>query len=139
MQLIGHIALAVDSGLFILIWMVQLVVYPSFLFYTKKSLHDWHTVYTPRITAVVGPLMILQFIVSAIRLYLDMNWFSVLYLFLVLSAWLITFLIFIPIHERIQRGEYHSIHLQKLVKLNWMRTVLWSALLVLEVFLLGAK
>lgn len=139
MQIISLTALVVASGLLILIWMVQLVVYPSFLFYSKQSLHNWHSVYTPRITAIVGPLMMLQVLVSSIRLFTEMNWVSVVYVGLVFSVWLITFLVFIPIHERIQRGEYHSVHLQKLVKLNWIRTALWSALFVLEVFFFGTQ
>ena len=32
----------IDFGAVVLIWMVQLVVYPSFTYFQKKELMDWH-------------------------------------------------------------------------------------------------
>ena len=61
-QIISKITLLVDIGLVVLIWMVQLIVYPSFTFYSKENLVNWHQKYTARIAVIVIPLMFLQLI-----------------------------------------------------------------------------
>ena len=50
----------VDFGLLVLILMVQVIVYPSFLHFSKTNLIKWHQSYTPKITTIVAPLMIAQ-------------------------------------------------------------------------------
>ena len=49
-----------DFGLLVLIWMVQLVVYPGFKYYQRERLLEWHARYTSRISYIVGPLMLGQ-------------------------------------------------------------------------------
>jgi len=36
------IRLLFDFGLLVLIWLVQLVIYPSFLYYEQDNLKRWH-------------------------------------------------------------------------------------------------
>ena len=36
----------VDFGAVVLIWLVQLVIYPSFLHYAESDLVNWHKIYT---------------------------------------------------------------------------------------------
>ena len=52
--------LLLDFGLCILIWMVQLIVYPSFLFFSDNNLFTWHKTYTKAIALIVMPLMLGQ-------------------------------------------------------------------------------
>ena len=42
-----------DSGLLVLILMVQLIIYPSFLRYPLKNLITWNNIYTKRIAVIV--------------------------------------------------------------------------------------
>ena len=58
-----------DVGLLVLIWMVQLIVYPSFLYYTHEQLVVWHTRYVKQISLIVIPLMFGQTLVSGYQLY----------------------------------------------------------------------
>ena len=51
--------LLIDFGFVVLIWAVQLVIYPSFGFYAKANLFEWHKSYTARVTYIVLPLMFL--------------------------------------------------------------------------------
>ena len=134
MHTVEVVARIVASGLFVLIWMVQLLVYPGFIYYTKQNLRQWHTVYTPRITLIVAPLMLSQLVIAVYRLYTNATWFSTAYAILVLAVWLTTFYIFIPIHDKIQKGTFEDHLLHRLVSLNWMRTILWSAILILEIW-----
>ncbi|MEL7161763.1 MAG: hypothetical protein AAFN92_13465, partial [Bacteroidota bacterium] len=52
--------LAVDTAALVLIWLVQLVIYPAFLYYAEADFRGWHPVYTQRVTYVVLPVMLAQ-------------------------------------------------------------------------------
>ena len=51
--------LIVDSGMCVLIWMVQLIIYPAFHAITSARF-SWHGEYMQAIGTIVMPLMILQ-------------------------------------------------------------------------------
>ena len=67
------IRLLFDFGLLVLIWLVQLVIYPSFLYYEQDNLKRWHEKYTQKITYVVLPLMMGQLIITTIHLFNDFS------------------------------------------------------------------
>lgn len=120
--------LLLDFGLVILIWLVQLVIYPSFLFYVKDDLMRWHKKYTPRITFVVLPLMLGQLMLYGSLLQEGKTFYSIGAFILVLMAWLLTFTIFVPRHKEISSGTYSEKMLSQLVKYNWSRTLIWTLL-----------
>ena len=60
MEKLATIQIMVDSGLFILIWLVQLIIYPSFRYTEEKDFVGWHARYTWVIGAIVSPLMLVQ-------------------------------------------------------------------------------
>lgn len=124
-----------DIGLLILIWLVQLVIYPSFKFYSSKNLKLWHKMYTRRITIVVLPLMLSQIILS-ITLLLMSNWtkYHIVDSILVVLTWVLTFAIFVPLHQNIDNNESTSENIYKLVKYNWIRTFLWSLIVALSLY-----
>ncbi|MDA8930816.1 hypothetical protein N9J07_05485 [Bacteroidia bacterium] len=126
------VSFAVASGLVVLIWMVQLLLYPSFNFYSKQNLVSWHTSYTPRITFIVAPLMLIQLAVAVFRIYIDLRLHYVLFATLVAAAGLVTFFVFIPMHSKIQEGGASDMLMSRLVNLNWSRTLIWSAIFLLE-------
>jgi len=120
--------LLLDFGLFILIWLVQLVIYPSFQYYVKDDLIRWHKKYTPRITFIVLPLMLGQLMLYGALLQEEKTFYSIGSFVLVLIAWLLTFTIFVPRHNEISSGTYSEKMLTHLVKFNWSRTLLWTLL-----------
>ena len=61
----------VDFGLFILIWLTQLVIYPSFTYFREQDLTRWHRKYTRAISYIVMPLMLGQ-----VGLHLDVRIFQ---------------------------------------------------------------
>ena len=65
MNFFDLLQLLVDFGLVVLIWIVQLIIYPSFLYYNSNTLSKWHKTYTGRITTIVAPLMIAQIAIAA--------------------------------------------------------------------------
>ena len=121
----------VDFGLVILIVMVQGLIYPSFLFYKPTDLQRWHTVYTKRIFKVVFPLMTAQLALSIMFVMQKISIYTVGSLVGIAVLFLLTALVFVPIHQKITRGHADIALLKKLVNQNWWRTVIWGMLFAL--------
>lgn len=120
------IRLLLDFGLFVLIWLVQLIVYPGFQYYSHKELQSWHRRYTPRISFIVIPLMLGQLMLYGTLLQQQKSLYSVGGFSLVLLAWLLTFTVFVPRHKKITAGAFSEKTLLELVHFNWGRTIVWS-------------
>ena len=120
--------LVLDVGLLVLIWMIQLIVYPSFLFYTAKELIAWHKMYTKAIALIVIPLMLGQLGIIIYQVFLVQNTYTLTSIVLVVFLWGITLLKFAPIHQQISEGKSHIQLLKKLVQNNWIRTLIWTIL-----------
>ena len=129
---IDILKLLFDFGLFVLIWLVQLVVYPSFSYYQKKDLLQWHKKYTLRISYIVIPLMLGQLILSVIQNIRMFTILNVLSLSLILIICLSTFLQFVPLHHKISSNNFNYKTLKGLVQRNWFRTILWTLVCVLD-------
>ena len=122
------IRLLLDGGLVVLIWMIQLVVYPSFLHYRSESLVSWHKEYTSRFSIIVIPLMFGQLGISIYQLAIDNSVYNLISLVIIFLLWIITFAQFVPIHNKLSRGMVNEKMLNTLVKKNWSRTLLWTLL-----------
>ena len=120
--------LLIDFGLVVLIWIVQRIVYPGFLFYKPDDLIKWHRVYTSRFTFIVMPLMLGQLGISIYQLIIKIELYTVLSLMIIILIWLSTFLQFVPVHNEIHKGKFSHKMLDTLIKKNWIRTFLWTAL-----------
>ena len=120
--------LVLDVGLLVLIWMIQLIVYPSFLFYTAKELIAWHKMYTKAIALIVIPLMLGQLGIAIYQVFLVQNTYTLTSIVLVVFLWGITLLKFAPMHQQISEGNTHVQLLKKLVQNNWIRTLIWTIL-----------
>ena len=129
----------IDFGLVVLIWMVQLVVYPSFKYIPAAALLQWHCCYTARITVVVMPLMVAQVILHIGRCYADFSLNNFCLLVLVISTWMTTVTIFVPLHNQITSCEELPCTLAKLVAYNWIRTAIWTVIFLWEVCRLNTQ
>ena len=130
---ISILRLLVDFGLLVLIWVIQLIVYPSFLYYKKENLITWHRKYTSLVGYIVAPLMVLQLGLSIYQISNAVTPYNIISVMMISTIWIITFLQFVPIHNNISNGSTSEKMLLSLVKKNWMRTFLWSLLFVLNV------
>ncbi len=124
--------LLIDFGLVILIWMTQLVVYPSFTYFQASDLVSWHQKYTTAVSIIVIPLMIGQVALHAYGISQSFNWLKLVVVVLIGLAWVNTFFFAVPLHNKIGVGEEALQSAKDLVQINWYRTVIWSV-----VFLLG--
>ena len=124
--------LLLDFGLCILIWMVQLIVYPSFLFFSDNNLFTWHKTYTKAIALIVTPLMLGQLGIVIYQIFLIQNAYTFTSIVLVVFLWGITLLKFAPLHQQISEGNTHLQVLKKLVQMNRMRTIVWTLLFLMS-------
>lgn len=138
LEQIHSIRIVVDFGLVVLIWMVQLIVYPGFLHYSDNDLLKWHKYYTPKITYVVAPMMFIQMGIAIYILFFEFSVFNLIYFLLVLSTWVSTFIYFVPLHQKIESSQNIKLSAKKLTSGNWLRTLQWSFIFVFGLFLLSS-
>ena len=128
------IKLLIDFGLVVLILMVQNIIYPSFLHYTSKKLSTWHPLYTRKITVIVAPLMVAQLGIS-VYLMVTRQLYSIIEitdLLLIAINWLLTMLVFISLHEKIDLDSTDRNIQIKLVKYNRVRVLLFCTIFILN-------
>lgn len=118
--------LVITGALIGLIWIVQLVHYPSFHFIAEIDFSAFHGHHTRSITWIVLPLMLGEL---ALGFYLaaQANWaMSYLWPFvMVVLLWLSTFLVQVPLHNALGAGKDPAL-IDRLVQTNWWRTALWT-------------
>ena len=119
-----------------LIWMVQLVHYPSFHFVDPSEFKRFHQFHSRRISIIVIPLMIIELITSGV-LWFHSETFSInsIGFYLVLSIWVSTAFLSVPAHSKLSSGKNDE-QIDKLIHTNWVRTFLWTLKSVLMLFLL---
>ena len=120
------LALIFDTGCCVLIWMVQLVVYPGFHYYPAQPLLQWHKKYTALVTLIVLPLMLGQLTTGGLQLIFEFSGFHLLKFLLILITWILTFMVFVPLHRALEGSVDVQPVIRKLVVKNWSRTLLWT-------------
>ena len=125
--------IAVDFGLVVLIWLVQLIIYPSFRYYSPAELAVWHPKYSNLITIVVGPLMLAQVALVGWPLLNRFSGLALASALLVALMWASTAFQAVPIHNAIAAGDATPETLDQLVRVNWVRTVGWTLIFLLGV------
>lgn len=122
----------VNAGMFILIWLVQLVIYPSFALVPAPRLVKWHARYTRTISFFVVPLMLGQAALlgpGALRGEAP----ATAMLVMAAGAWIVTARFSVRLHGRIAAGD-GAPAIAMLVRTNWPRTVLWTGVFVVGLF-----
>ena len=117
-----------DFSLVVLIWLVQIVIYPGFTYYSPAALMKWHEKYTRRITVLVIPLMLGQLFLTIYCLVLLPSAHTIGTTVMLIIIWLLTFLFFVPQHQNISKGKMTEQSLILLIKTNWWRTALWTTI-----------
>ena len=125
-------ALSIDFAMFVLIWLVQVIVYPVFREIPDGRFSTWHPQYCNRIGWFVLPLMIAQLLDSASTCFFVGDDFAWARLLCVLFAWAVTFLISAPCHRRLMReGRIHRV-VDRLIRTNLWRALSWTGALVVS-------
>lgn len=122
----------VNFGLMVLIWLVQLIIYPSLAHVRTAEFGAWHNRYTMLITIIVGPQMLAQAALAVSAFLLDPDTAGLLVLAGIALVWLSSLLLSVPCHLALRAKGRDPAVIDRLVRTNWIRTVVWTG-----VFLLG--
>ena len=129
MLVIHLIATSIMVGV---IWVIQLVHYPSFHFIESKQYTTFQRFHMSRISYVVVPAMLTE-LSTLIFLIIFMDQIDTLVTvsgLLLIIIWLMTAVFFSGVHQKLTSG-YNKTVVNNLVKLNWGRTLLWTLRLLL--------
>src|SRR4051794_25383604 len=89
-------------GLVVLIWLVQIIIYPAFAEIAPERFAAWHAGYTRAVTWIVAPLMLAQVVLLAWLAVVRPSPRVLLAAGLVAVAWVTTFALAVPAHDQLQ-------------------------------------
>ena len=114
------------------IWVIQIVHYPSFHFIDLKQYKTFQSFHVSKISFIVIPAMLTE-LFTLILLIISINPFSIMIAIsgiILIIIWLLTAVFFTGLHQNLTSG-YDKKIVDKLVKLNWGRTLLWTLRLLI--------
>ncbi len=128
--LLGHLIFtSIMTGV---IWVIQIVHYPSFHFIEKELYTAFQKFHMNKISIIVMPIMLAE-LITGIILFLDKSskspFLTISFIVLVL-IWLMTGVFFTKAHNELIAG-YQELVVNQLVAMNWIRTLLWTLRLIL--------
>jgi hypothetical protein len=113
------------------IWMVQLVHYPSFALVPPDGFRVFHQAHLKRMGWVVMAPMVLELLLAGWLAWVwpgAAAWWA---LGLVVVIWAVTFFVSVPLHNRLAADGSTFATVYGLIKTNWLRTLAWTARLLL--------
>ena len=128
--LLGHLIFtSIMTGV---IWVIQIVHYPSFHFIEKELYTAFQKFHMNKISIIVMPIMLAE-LITGIMLFLDKSSkspFLIISIIILVLIWLITGVFFTKAHNELIAG-YQELVVNQLVAMNWIRTLLWTLRLLL--------
>lgn len=124
---------ASNGGLAVLIWLVQIIIYPGMHGWDKTRFADLHRDYARRISFIVGPLMLGQAALALHQIIEVPGVVAAVQIALIAAVWSVTGLVSVPLHRRLS-GGYDERAVDRLVASNWLRTAGWSLVFFLDLF-----
>ena len=112
------------------IWVIQLLHYPSFHFINDQKYIEFQHFHMQRISIIVIPAMLTELASALLLAYFFESSLTIILLALVIANWAITLIFFTNMHQKLTDGYDHSI-VNRLVQINWSRTALWSLRLII--------
>ena len=116
----------VAFGLVVLIWLVQLVIYPAFASIAPERFVRWHAGYTRTVTWIVAPPMLGQAGLLGWLVVVRPGALTLIAAVSVAVAWAVTAQGAVPLHDRLQANGPDPELVQSLVTANWIRTAAWT-------------
>jgi hypothetical protein len=130
-DLISLLHLVATSAMCGIIWLVQLVHYPTFHYVDSLRATSFEVFHQNAITPIVLPLMLLEMATFGLLFKQGERDRGFLCSGVILAiVWLSTFLIQTPIHQQLVLG-FNPDLIAKLILTNWIRTLGWSVRMIL--------
>ncbi len=109
-----------------LIWVIQLIVYPSFKYIAEDKWQSFHQLHSHRISCIVTWLMPLEMVLALLILSNSENLVSPFFNLALLSViWISTFLLQVPAHNKLSKVRSPKV-VRFLINSNWLRTIAWT-------------
>ena len=128
--LLGHLIFtSIMTGV---IWVIQIVHYPSFHFIEKELYTAFQKFHMNKISIIVIPIMLAE-LITGMMLFFDKSSkspFLIISFVILVLIWLITGVFFSKAHNELIAG-YQELVVNQLVAMNWIRTLLWTLRLLL--------
>ena len=128
--LLGHLIFtSIMTGV---IWVIQIVHYPSFHFIEKELYTAFQKFHMNKISIIVIPIMLAE-LITGMMIFLDKSSkspFLIISFVILVLIWLITGVFFSKAHNELMTG-YQELVVNQLVVMNWIRTLLWTLRLLL--------
>jgi len=135
-SLIFNIHMAFTAIMTGVIWVIQLVHYPSFHYVNMVVYTKFQKFHMSRISFVVMPAMIIEIATAMLLLVFSSSLVYVTNMILLILIWLSTAFLSVPCHTRLEKA-YSFDDVDKLVKTNWPRTLLWSLRLFMLLYVVS--
>ena len=74
LTLIRAFTIPIDFFMCMFLWIVQLIIYPSFTCIHGSEFHQWHLKYMRTVGLLVGPIMLTQIILTGYVVYADTSY-----------------------------------------------------------------
>ena len=115
------------------IWLVQLVHYPAFKHIEEKNFKEFAFFHQQKITYIVAPAMVIEFL-SGLYLLPATGFVFTATMMMLIAVWLVTFFYSVKEHNLLLSGKDEE-SIDRLVKTNWIRTLLWTGRLIILFFI----
>ena len=122
-----QIHLIATSMMVAIIWIVQILHYPTFLFINKKQYTDFQQFHMNKISYIIVPIMAVELFSGLGILFIIQKQqisFYVSFALLIL-IWMITGLLFTKYHSDLSK-KYNEETILQLIRFNWIRTLFWT-------------
>ena len=119
---------SLDLAMLVFLWLVQIIIYPSFKKISRESILSWHKSYQTKVCFIMGPIMLLQIYGITIDLINSVSPMTVIRFILLTLSWLLTVMISVPLHKKIENNNDLERSIDKLIKTNAPRTFTWTAI-----------
>jgi hypothetical protein len=107
------------------IWLVQCVLYPLFLYVDPQRFVAFHAQHVNRITYVVGPMMLIELCSAACLLWVRPDALTITLLTLSVVCFALTAWVSVPLHTALSTG-FDAALCHRLIATNGLRTAAWT-------------
>jgi hypothetical protein len=104
--------------------LAQFIIYPSFKKTDFKSFNSYHLNYTKKMFYIAAPIMLVELFSSILLVYKYLYKIYLTSLFILILIWILTFVFIVPIHNFLSK-MHNKEKIDKMIKLNGLRTILW--------------
>lgn len=119
---------SIDLAMLTFLWLVQIIIYPSFREISKDRILSWHKSYQVKVSIIMGPIMLLQIFMISSDIINNITLVPIMRFILLMASWLLTIFVSVPLHKRIERNNDLEGSIEKLIQTNMPRTLTWTAI-----------